>query len=209
ATAGAILGIDAFDQPNVQESKDNTSRLLKQFEQTGRLVSRTPDAARGDLALYVGTEVKKATAGATEFADLLRGFVKLARPGDYLATMAYVVPSPMVERDMAAIRAAAIERCGIATTFGYGPRFLHSTGQLHKGGPNTGLFLQITQDHPDKIPIPGEPYDFSILHQAQHLGDFQSLETHGRRVIRVHLKGADPGAALATLTTALINSMGQ
>lgn len=209
ATAGSIIGIDAFDQPNVQESKDNTNRLLKQFEQSGKLVAPAPDAESGDLAVYVGAEVKEATAGAQGFGGVLRGFVKLARPGDYLAAMAYVVPSPMVERDIAAVRAAAIERCGIATTFGYGPRFLHSTGQLHKGGPNTGLFLQITQDHPDKIAIPGEPYDFAILHQAQHLGDFQSLETHGRRVIRVHLKGADPAAALGTLKTALIDAMGK
>ncbi|MGH7863451.1 MAG: hypothetical protein ACREQB_00565, partial [Candidatus Binataceae bacterium] len=208
ATAGSIIGIDAFDQPNVQESKDNTNRLLKQFEQSGKLESPAPDAQSGDLVLYFGAEVSKATTGAKGFANLLHGFVKLARPGDYLAIMAYVAPGPQVERDVAAIRAAAVEQCGIATTFGYGPRFLHSTGQLHKGGPNTGLFLQITQDHADKVAIAGERYDFAILHQAQHLGDFKALEAHGRRVIRVHLKGADLTAAFGALRAALIDAMG-
>ena len=123
---------------------------------------------------------------------MLGAFMNLAKPGDYFATMAYVSPNPTVDKEIAAIRKAVIERYGIATTFGYGPRFLHSTGQLHKGGPNTGLFLQITQEHREPVAIPGASYDFAQLNQAQYLGDFQSLETHGRRVIRVHLAGHDP-----------------
>jgi glucose-6-phosphate isomerase/transaldolase/glucose-6-phosphate isomerase len=123
--------------------------------------------------------------------------------------MAYVAPSAVVDKEIAAVRAAALERFGIATTFGYGPRFLHSTGQLHKGGPNTGLFLQITQDHGESIPIPGEPYDFGLLNQAQYLGDFQSLEAHGRRVVRIHLSGVQVGAAMGRLRAALLDAMGR
>jgi hypothetical protein len=114
-----------------------------------------------------------------------------------------------VDKEIAAIRKAVIERYGIATTFGYGPRYLHSTGQLHKGGPNTGLYLQITQDHRDResIPIPGAQYDFAVLNQAQYLGDFQSLEAHGRRVIRVHLAGQDPIGALENLRQELVEAI--
>jgi transaldolase/glucose-6-phosphate isomerase len=209
ATAGAVIGIDAFDQPNVQESKDNTNRLLKQFEQSGRLHRPDPDAAADGLALFAGAEVKQAAGPIRSLADGLRALFKLARPGDYFATMAYVAPSAVVDKEIAAVRAAALERFGIATTFGYGPRFLHSTGQLHKGGPNTGLFLQITQDHGESIPIPGEPYDFGLLNQAQYLGDFQSLEAHGRRVVRIHLSGVQVGAAMGRLRAALLDAMGR
>ncbi len=207
ATAGSILGIDAFDQPNVQESKDNTNRLLAEFEKTGMLPSLAAVAESGKLAIYPGGGAKDALKSAKGFAGLLRGFLSLARPGDYFATMAYVSPSPMIEREIAEIRRAVLERLHVATTFGYGPRFLHSTGQLHKGGPNTGLFLQITQDHRDKIPIPGVPYDFGILNEAQYLGDFQSLESHGRRVMRVHLAGQDPIRELGNLRAAIVEAL--
>src|SRR5260370_33640203 len=135
---------------------------------------------------------------------MLCAFLNLAKPGDYFATMAYVSPNPEVDKEIAAIRKAVIDRYGIATTFGYGPRCLHSIGQLHKGGPNTGLFLQITQDHRDSIVIPGAPYDFAQLNQAQYLGDCQSLEAHGRRVIRVHLAGHDPIDAIETLRREIV-----
>jgi hypothetical protein len=109
-----------------------------------------------------------------------------------------------VEKEIAAIRKAVIERYGVATTFGYGPRCLHSTGQLHKGGPNTGLFLQITQEHREPVAIPGALYDFAQLNEAQYLGDFQSLEAHGRRVIRVHLAGHDPIHAIEALRQEIV-----
>jgi transaldolase / glucose-6-phosphate isomerase len=208
ATAGSVLGIDAFDQPNVQESKDNTNRLLAQFEKDGKLPAMTAAAESGKLGLYLGAGAKDALSGEKGFAGLLRGFLKLARPGDYFATMAYVAPSPMIEREVAEIRRAVLERLHIATTFGYGPRFLHSTGQLHKGGPNTGLFLQVTQDHREKIQIPGAPYDFGLLNEAQYMGDFQSLESHGRRVMRVHLAGQDPIRELANLRAAIVEALG-
>ncbi|HVN63883.1 MAG TPA: hypothetical protein VMT58_04555, partial [Candidatus Binataceae bacterium] len=207
ATAGAILGIDAFDQPNVQESKDNTGRLLAEFQKTGKLPSVEPIAKQGALTIYSGGATAQALKGQSDFRAFLRAFFGLVRPGDYFATMAYVAPSPAVDKEIAALRQAIMERFDIATTFGYGPRFLHSTGQLHKGGPNTGLYLQITQDHRESIPIPGAPYDFSLLNQAQSMGDFQSLEAHGRRVIRVHLSGADPIAALEALRKEIVTAI--
>jgi transaldolase / glucose-6-phosphate isomerase len=207
ATAGAVVGIDAFDQPNVQESKDNTNRLLAEFEKTHKLPELSPIAEKGKLSLFSGGAAAGALKGGRDFRGLLREFLNLARPGDYFATMAYVSPNPTVDKDIAAIRKAVIERYGIATTFGYGPRYLHSTGQLHKGGPNTGLFLQITQDHRESIPIPGAPYDFAALNQAQYLGDLQSLEAHGRRVIRVHLAGQDPIGALENLRQEIVEAI--
>ncbi len=202
ATVGALLGINAFDQPNVQESKDNTGRLLAAFEQSGKFEAPAPAAEMGGLALYPGSTVQSALGSARGFDELLGAFMRLGREGDYFAIMAYVARDAAVEREISAMRAAVRDRKHLATTFGYGPRFLHSTGQLHKGGPNIGLFLQITQEHRERIPIPGAKYDFGTLNQAQHLGDFQALEAHGRRVLRVHIRG-DVGAGMAALRESL------
>ena len=207
ATAAAVIGVDPFVQPAVQESKDNTSRILAEFARTKKLPSQTPIAEKGKLALFSGAATSDALRGKGDFRAMLGAFMNLMKPGDYFATMAYVSPNPTVDKEIAAIRKAVIERYGVATTFGYGPRCLHSTGQLHKGGPNTGLFLQITQDHRESIAIPGAPYDFALLNQAQHLGDFQSLEAHGRRVIRVHLAGHDTIVALAALRREIVDAI--
>ncbi|HWJ40849.1 MAG TPA: hypothetical protein VNT29_06935, partial [Candidatus Limnocylindrales bacterium] len=204
ATAAAAIGVDPFAQPGVQESKDNTSRILSEFARSKKLPGQMPIAEKGKLALFSGKAALDALKGLTDFRALLAAFMNLAKPGDYFATMAYVSPNPTVDKEIAAIRKAVIERFGIATTFGYGPRCLHSTGQLHKGGPNTGLFLQITQDHREPVVIPGAPYDFAQLNQAQYLGDFQSLEAHGRRVIRVHLAGHDPFNAIEALRNEIV-----
>ncbi|HYK63411.1 MAG TPA: transaldolase, partial [Patescibacteria group bacterium] len=198
ATAAAMAGVDPFKQPAVQESKDNTRRILAEFARSKKLPSQTAMAEQGKLSIF-GGGATEALKGAKDFRAMLGAFMNLARPGDYFATMAYVSPNPTIEKEIAAIRKAVVERFGIATTFAYGPQCLHSSGQLHKGGPNTGLFLQITQDHREPIAIPGAPYDFAQLNQAQYLGDFQSLEAHGRRVIRVHLAGHDPVGAIEAL----------
>ncbi len=204
ATAAAVLGVDPFTQPGVQESKDNTSRILAEFARSKKLPTQTPLAEKGKLALFSGGTAGDALKGKHDFREIIGAFVNLAKPGDYFATTAYVSPNPTVDKELATIRKAVIERFGIATTFGYGPRCLHSTGQLHKGGPNTGLFLLITQDHREPVAIPGAPYDFAQLNQAQYLGDFQSLEAHGRRVIRVHLSGHDPINAIEALRTEIV-----
>jgi hypothetical protein len=182
ATAGSLLGIDAFDQPNVQESKDNTGKLLAQFRSEGRLPEEAPLLKANGVQLYA----RQSARASSTVEDYLSNFLSLARPGDYVALMAYVEPSStqeMLER----LRMRLRDSLRLATTLGYGPRFLHSTGQLHKGGPNKGLFIQITAEDGKDLAIPGEPYSFSILKQAQAMGDLKSLQDKERRAVRLHL----------------------
>ena len=207
ATAAAVIGVDPFVQPAVQESKDNTSRILAEFARIKKLPVQTPIAEKGKLALFSGAATDNALRGKGDFRAMLGAFMNLTQTGDYFATMAYVSPNPTVDKEITAIRKAVIERYGVATTFGYGPRCLHSTGQLHKGGPNTGVFLQITQDHRESIGIPGAPYDFAQLNQAQYVGDFQALAAQGRRVIRVHLAGHDTIVALEALRREIVEAI--
>lgn len=183
ATAGALLGINAFDQPNVQESKDNTNRLLAEFRSQGRLPEATPLFEASGVRLYARLS-RRASRSLREY---LSSFLGQARPGDYVALLAYVDSSPEHAALLSRIRLRVRDRLRLATTLGYGPRFLHSTGQLHKGGPNTGVFVQITAEDFQDLAIPSEPYSFSTLKRAQALGDLESLQTKGRRVIRLHL----------------------
>ena len=161
AVAGAILGIHPFNQPNVQETKEATERVLQEYTATGRRPQ-------------------------VEAADSVADLMVEAGKGKYLAIMAYVRQTPEVDKVLTDFRRKVVERHRIATTLGYGPRFLHSTGQLHKGGPDTGLFLQITAEHEKELPIPGKPYTFGVVADAQALGDLQALKSLGRRVTRIH-----------------------
>ncbi|MEO9008224.1 MAG: bifunctional transaldolase/phosoglucose isomerase [Candidatus Dormibacter sp.] len=183
AIAGSILGIDAFDQPNVQESKDNTKKVLAHYMKAGTL----PPA--------VSTPASRARSG-------VKGLIDKAKPSAYFAIMAYTARTPASTAAISAIRTTVRDRTKFATTAGYGPRFLHSTGQLHKGGPKTGLFLQIVQDDSRDVPIPGQPYSFSILKQAESLGDLQSLSSRRLPVLRVTL-GKDPAAGWRALAAAV------
>ncbi|MFH1003465.1 MAG: glucose-6-phosphate isomerase [Chloroflexota bacterium] len=169
AVAGAVLGINPFDQPNVQAAKDRTTRVLREYAASGQLppVPATPS-----------------------LADLLAGDNK----GKYLAIMAYLHPTPEVARAFSFLRQQITLKYHLATTLGYGPRFLHSTGQLHKGGPDNGLFLQITAPHRPDLPIPGEPYTFGVLADAQARGDLQALREIRRPVVAVHLDRVDESA---------------
>lgn len=162
SVVGAVLGIHPFDQPNVQESKDNTRRVLDAFEESGSLPALQSTGALTDL-------------------------LSLAQPGDYLAIMAYIVETPAVVGALEQFRLRILQKHHLVNTFGYGPRFLHSTGQLHKGGPNTGLFLQLTADVTTDVAIPAAPYGFAVLNAAQAIGDLESLRSHERRAIRIHL----------------------
>ncbi len=173
ATAGALLGIDAFDEPNVKESKDNTNRILSAGVKADDAALRPDDV------------------------DALRAQREAARPGDYIALQAFVNPTDGRTAVLQQARAALRDATRCATTFGYGPRFLHSTGQLHKGGPSTGVFVQLVGREGGMIAIPGAPFDFGTLIAAQALGDLQSLRDHGRRVVSVDL-GDDVDAGLAT-----------
>jgi transaldolase/glucose-6-phosphate isomerase len=195
AVAGAHLGIDAFDEPNVKESKDNTNAVLEQYEQTGALPDEPAAVTDGALRVFGDVTGSSASGALAQHLDT-------AKPGDYVALMAYVTPDDTNHDALQDLRVAIRDTRRIATTLGFGPRFLHSTGQLHKGGPNTGVYIQITADDGTDVPIPGKPFTFSILKRAQAAGDLQSLRNHGRRVIRVHIAG-DLDAGLASLTDAV------
>ena len=191
ATAGAVLGINPFDEPNVAEAKAATRELLEQ-----------DPLPEGELDWQdAGLSIFGAPGGGADAGTLLRRFLARARPYDYLALLAYLDRTPEVEARLKALRRLLSERLGRATTLGHGPRYLHSTGQLHKGGPNHGVFLILTADGDETVPVPGQPYDFGRLKRAQALGDVQVLRRHGRRVMRVHL--ADAAAGLDRLLAAL------
>jgi transaldolase/glucose-6-phosphate isomerase len=195
AIAGAILGINPFDQPNVQETKDNTNRLLAMVKEKGGLPQEKPLLVEGPLEVYAHT-------GASTVADALWGLLSQLKRGDYFALLAYLTESEASEETLQKIRHRVRDTMGVATTLGYGPRFLHSTGQLHKGGPDTGVFLQITAEDKADIAIPGKPYTFGLLRRAQAIGDLEALRTCGRRVLRVHIRG-DEAVGLEALLRAL------
>jgi transaldolase/glucose-6-phosphate isomerase len=195
AIAGSILGINPFDQPNVQESKDNTNRLLELVRKQGNLPAETPSKTQEPLSLYF-----KETA--PDVSGTLKRFLSQAHLGDYVALMAYIPETPASEKTLQDIRRILQQRMRVATTLGYGPRFLHSTGQFHKGGPATGLFLQLTVSDPKDVRIPGAPYTFGTFKRAQALGDLEALKKHGRRVGRVDL-GSDANLGLSAFKAIL------
>ena len=179
AVAGHVLGIHPFDQPDVQGAKDRTVSVLEQWQRDGAL-----PAARSD-------------DGA-----LLARLLEASQPGDYLAIMAYLPDTEAIREGVGELRQRVMAKYRIATTMGYGPRFLHSTGQLHKGGPPSGIFLQLTQDHQTDIPIPGWDFSFGVLADAQALGDLQALDDLGRRTVSVHV-GSDPAAGIKRIVEGL------
>ncbi len=191
AVAGAVLGINPFDQPNVQAAKTATDALMREVAEKGSLPKATPTFSADGKDFYGGV----AAAGV---APALTQFFGQARPGNYVAIQAYLTESPELNELVVKLRAKIQRDYHVATTFGYGPRFLHSTGQYHKGGPNTGLFLQLTADHGADVDLPGRGYTFGTLQDAQAQGDLQALQVAGRRTLRVHL-GADAVAGLRQL----------
>ena len=198
AVAGAALGIDPFDEPNVKESKDNTRRVLDQYVASGSLTDESATVSDDGISVF-GAPGRQGIDGA------LTEFLSAAAPGDYVALMAYVTPNSENEAALQRLRVAIRDEHRVATTLGFGPRFLHSTGQLHKGGPGSGLYIQVTSDDAVDVPIPGERFTFSILKQAQAQGDLQSLRDHDRRVIRLHIRG-DLALGLSRLTDSVIHA---
>lgn len=199
AVAGAILGIDPFDQPDVEASKVETRKLVSAYEESGALPGELPALEDAGLRLFADPRNASALrrAGGDAASWLAAHFARL-RPGDYAAFNAYVEMCPEHHEELQALRHAVRDARRVATTLGYGPRFLHSTGQLHKGGPNRGVFLQITADDAEDLAIPGQRYGFGVLARAQALGDFEVLAARERRALRVHL-GPDVKAGLAAL----------
>ncbi len=197
AFAGWRLGINPFDQPNVQESKDATKELLEKFASEGKLNEQPVLVTDGMLTVHAD-ERTVAALPSSSVLDALHGHLARAGAGDYIALLDYIEETPENESIIQQMRTHLRDATRCATTTGYGPRFLHSTGQLHKGGPATGVFIQVTAPDRTDLPIPNQPYTFSILKQAQALGDFRSLSSRGRRAIRVDL-GADTTAGLRRL----------
>ena len=201
AIAGAVLHIDPFDEPNVQESKDNTKRILDQLRQTGALPADPPVAR--DLGVEISADAalwSRLTAGAPGHPSLemvLHRFLGLARPGEYAALLGYMERTAASEASFALMRRAIRNALRVPVIQGYGPRYLHSVGQLFKGGPKTGLFVVITAATDHDLPIPGSSFTFGQVEMAQALGDVASLSAREKPVIRLHLTaGAAPGLAV-------------
>ena len=195
ALAGKVLGINPFDEPNVQESKDNTSRVLEGFESSGRLDNPALD---DEMPVALSP-----ASGASTVPPAVASLFSRLEPGSYFAITAYIAQTNGIDAAFADIRQRVRDTFGVATTLGYGPRFLHSTGQLHKGGPANGVFLQVTAADTDDISIPARSFAFGQLKRAQAIGDFESLAAHGRPVVRVHLQRDVPGG-LEALRRAVI-----
>ena len=205
AVAGAIIGINAFNQPDVEASKLATRSLTSEYEKTGSLPSEKPFFEDSGMKLF--SDEKNAAelaklASDKSLAGYLNAHLSRIKAADYFAVLGYVQMNAEHEKALQEIRHAVRDSKHVATCLGFGPRFLHSTGQAYKGGPNTGVFLQITCDDSVQLPVPGQKYTFGIVKAAQARGDFQVLAERGRRALRVHVAG-DLKAGLARLQSAV------
>ena len=201
AVAGSVMGINPFDQPDVEASKIVTRKLTSEFEATGTLSGEDPVLADDGMTFFTdgaNAEALRHEAGSATAVSWLKAHVDRIGEGDYFAVLAYIAMNKAHESRLQSIRMRVRDRRGVATCLGFGPRFLHSTGQAYKGGPNSGVFLQITSDDAADLPVPGARYTFGIVKTAQARGDFQVLLERGRRALHVHL-GADVEAGLARL----------
>jgi transaldolase/glucose-6-phosphate isomerase len=192
AVAGAIIGINAFNQPDVEASKLATRSLTSEYEKTGALPSEKPFFEDSGIKLFSdeknAAELAKLSTDKS-LAGYLKAHLSRIKAGDYFAVLAYIQMNAEHEEALQGMRHALRDSKHVATCLGFGPRFLHSTGQAYKGGPNTGVFLQITCDDSVQLPVPGQKYTFGIVKAAQARGDFQVLAERGRRALRVHLAG--------------------
>lgn len=198
AVAGALLHVNPFDEPNVQQAKDATGSFLERMRAQGTLPVPPPDRTENGVALTL-TPAARHLLGGQRPESLLC----LVQPGDYVTLLAYLAPDPTVDEEAARFRAAVRDRTRAATMFGYGPRYLHSTGQLHKGGPATGVFVLVSADGMADLPVPGQQFTFATLELAQALGDFASLASVGRRAVHLHLPSPDPLLLRRALTSLL------
>jgi transaldolase/glucose-6-phosphate isomerase len=201
AVAGAVMGINPFNQPDVEASKIATKKLTSAYEHEGHLPAETPVLGDDHFTLFTdpkNAEALKGSAASQDVAGYLAAHLARITDGDYLALLAYVEMDARHAGILQRIREIVRERHGIATCLGFGPRFLHSTGQAYKGGPNSGVVLQITADDDREIAIPGQKFSFSVVKAAQARGDFDVLAQRGRRALRVHL-GVDVAGGLQRL----------
>lgn len=199
AVAGAVLGLNPFDQPDVEASKVATREMTEAYETTGSLPLTEPVAVEGSLELFGQADyVDRLGGGELGVAALVRSHLDQAHEGDYFALLAFIEMNQAHEELLQAVRERVLNRRRVATTLGFGPRFLHSTGQAHKGGPNTGVFLQLTATDTTDLEVPGSGYSFGTIKAAQAGGDLAVLEGRGRRALRLHL-GDDPEIGLQQL----------
>ena len=205
AVAGAVMGINVFNQPDVEASKIATRKLTTEYEKTGSLPAETPLLAEHGIELYTDAAnaeaLTAAVAGERSLSAYLRAHLNRLGAGDYFALLGYIEMNQANQKSLDQIRMGVRDRKRVATCLGFGPRFLHSTGQAYKGGPNSGVFLQVTCDDPADLAVPGQKYTFGVVKAAQARGDFQVLADRNRRALRVHLK--DPKTGLQALTAAV------
>jgi transaldolase/glucose-6-phosphate isomerase len=202
AVAGSIIGINAFNQPDVEASKIATRNLTSEYEKAGSLPAEKPILEDGGVKLFTdeknAADLAKGAGGDKSLAGYLKAHLGRIKTGDYFAVLGYIQMNAEHERSLQAIRLAVRDKKHVATCLGFGPRFLHSTGQAYKGGPNSGVFLQVTCDDSLELPVPEQKYTFGVVKAAQARGDFQVLAERGRRALRVHLHDVESGlAALA------------
>jgi transaldolase / glucose-6-phosphate isomerase len=206
AVAGSVIGINAFNQPDVEASKVETRKLTAEYEKTGSLPPESPFFEDKNIKLFAddrnAAALKEAAKADTTLAGFIRAHLARLRAGDYFALLGYIQMNETHQNQLQSIRHAVRNKKRVATCVGFGPRFLHSTGQAYKGGPNSGVFLQITCDDAADVPVPGQKYTFGVVKAAQARGDFQVLAERGRRVLRVHV-GEDVSAGLAKLEQAV------
>jgi transaldolase/glucose-6-phosphate isomerase len=211
AVAGSVIGINPFDQPDVEASKIATKKLTEEYERSGSLPPETPMFEADDVKLFAdesnASALNRAVSGRS-LIGYLKAHLDRLKAGDYFALLAYVEMNHAHERALQTARHAVRDSKRVATCLGFGPRFLHSTGQAYKGGPNTGVFLQVTCDDAVDLPVPGQKFTFGIVKAAQARGDFEVLSERGRRALRVHL-GADVDAGLAQLQAAVTAALGE
>ena len=187
AVAGSIIGINAFNQPDVEASKIETKKLTSQYESTGSLPAESPFFTSKDAKLFADEKNTAALSGGSTLGDVLKSHLSRIGAGDYFAVLGYIPMNAENEKALQAIRHSVRDLKRVATCLGFGPRFLHSTGQAYKGGPNSGVFLQITCDDASDLAVPGQKYTFGVVKAAQARGDFAVLAERGRRALRVHL----------------------
>jgi transaldolase/glucose-6-phosphate isomerase len=206
AVAGSVIGINAFNQPDVEASKIATRKLTTEYEKNGSLPAETPVLTDKGVKLYTDEKnaaaLKQAAGGNATLAAYLKAHLGRVRPGDYFAVLGYIQMNEANQAKLQEIRHSIRDKKKVATCLGFGPRFLHSTGQAYKGGPNSGVFLQITCDDASDLPVPGQKYTFGVVKAAQARGDFQVLADRDRRALRVHI-GSDIAAGLRTLQEAI------
>ncbi len=205
AVAGSVMGINPFNQPDVEAAKIESRKITDEYEQTGSLPAEEPFFSENGISLFTSDTYANellSSVGERSLAALLNAHIGQIKPGDYFALLGYLEMNAETETLLSAIRTTVLKRTSAATCLGFGPRFLHSTGQAYKGGANNGVFLQITSDDAIDLPVPGQKYTFGVVKAAQARGDFQVLIDRGRRALRVHL-GVNVNAGLQNILRGL------